>query len=468
MTSIRRRTLGLVLLVFAVSMLVIGLTSYRDATHEVEELFDARLAQNARLIQGLMQAPLAREQRAGLLDSLDRALAQADNADMSVAGHRYESKLVFQVWQRDRLLLRSARAPRSPLEASRDGYGSAEIGDFAWRIFALTAADAPGSPGLRVVVAEREDVRGELVTLIALRTLLPDLIGLPVLALLLWWAIGWGLRPLSRMAQQIRERDPHNLKPLMLAPLPRELAPITGALNRLLEQIRGLRTREKRFIADAAHELRTPLAVLGLHAQNARDATDPGDRQESLDQLQAGVERATRLVSQLLMLARLDPDQDADHPRRRVDLLGETREALAKLTPLAGEAGIELALEADEARDWPLTTEPGCVDTLIQNLVGNALQHAPSGTTVRVSLGAEAGRYRLTVDDQGPGIPAAERRQVIERFHRAGPGAGAGLGLSIVDRLVERHAGELTLEEAPGGGLRVRITLPEDASPALC
>ncbi|RAR57678.1 two-component system sensor histidine kinase QseC [Onishia taeanensis] len=503
MTSIRRRTLGLVLLMFAASMLVIGITSYRDATHEVEELFDARLAQNARLIQGLMQAPLAQEQRAGLLDSLDRALARADNADMNVAGHRYESKLVFQVWQQDQLLLRSARAPQSPLEVHRDGYENAEIGNFEWRIFALTAPSDSTSPGLRVVVAEREDVRGELVTLIALRTLIPDLVGLPVLALLLWWAIGWGLKPLSRMAQQIRERDPHNLQPLMLAPLPQELDTITGALNRLLDQIRNLRTREKRFIADAAHELRTPLAVLGLHAQNARDTTQPDDRRESLDQLQAGVERATRLVSQLLTLARLDPDQDADHPRQRIDLLSETREALAKLSPLAGEASLELQLDADETQDWRLTTEPGCVDTLVQNLVGNALHHSPAGSTVRVALSVEPStaphgdpsathsapqntghskehstdkgadprhaspHFTLVVDDQGPGIPAAERRKVIERFHRAGPGAGAGLGLSIVDRLVQRHGGELALEGAPQGGLRVRVVLPQEAIPPM-
>lgn len=479
MTSIRRRTLSLVLLVFATSMLVIGTTSYRDATHEVEELFDARLAQNARLIQGLMQAPLAQEQRAGLLSSLDHALARADNADMSVAGHRYESKLVFQVWQHDRLLLRSARAPETPLKVSRDGYESAKFGDFEWRIFALTAPDDSTSPGLRVVVAEREDVRGELVTLIALRTLIPDLIGLPVLALLLWWAIGWGLKPLSRMAQQIRERDPHNLQPLMLAPLPRELDTIVGALNRLLDQIRSLRTREKRFIADAAHELRTPLAVLDLHAQNARDSSQPDDRRESLDRLQAGVERATRLVSQLLMLARIDPDQDADHPRQHVDLLSETREALAKLSPLAGEADIELQLDADETLDWQLVTEPGCVDTLVQNLVGNALHHAPAGTCVRVTLCDDRQKappsghgtgippaspsFTLLVDDQGPGVPAGERRRVIERFHRAGPSAGAGLGLSIVDRLVQRHGGEMTLEDAPGGGLRVRITLAQQA-----
>ncbi|PRY73034.1 ATP-binding protein [Halomonas ventosae] len=454
--SIRRRTLGVVLLVFGLSMLVIGLTSYRDATHEVEELFDASLAQNARLLEGLMRAPLAAEQREALLASLEAALQRAEQADQRIAGHRYESKLTFQLWEGDRLLLRSASAPQEPLTELKGGYEDTHLDGHGWRVYALST---PGEER-RVMVGEREDVRGELVTLIALRTLMPDLLGLPVLALLLWWAIGWGLRPLSRMAEQIRRRDPHTLQPLILHPLPRELETIAGALNRLLERIRALRVREKRFIADAAHELRTPLAVLDLHAQNALAAEDPADRREALDKLREGVARSTRLVTQLLVLARLDPEEETPLAGQPAELLGEVREALAKLSPLAAERGIELQLEADEGADWALAVEPGAIDTLIQNLAGNALQHSPDGGTVTVGLAAGTDALTLTIDDQGPGIPPAQRPQVLERFHRAGPGAGAGLGLSIVDRLLQRHGGRLRFDEAPGGGLRVEVVLP--------
>lgn len=456
MISIRRRTLGVVLLVFGLSMLAIGITSYRDAAHEVEELFDANLAQNARLLEGLMQAPLATEERDALLASLDSALQRAEQADKRIAGHRYESKLAFQIWQDDTLLLRSASAPEAPLTALAEGYEDANLEGHGWRVYALSNPERP----LRVLVGEREDVRGELVTLIALRTLMPDLLGLPVLALLLWWAIGWGLRPLSRMAEQIRRRDPHNLQPLILHPLPRELDTIAGALNRLLERIRLLRIREKRFIADAAHELRTPLAVLDLHAQNALAAETPEDRREALDKLRDGVARATRLVAQLLTLARLDPEEDTTETGRDGDLLQETREALAKLSPLAAERGLEIRLDADEDADWHLRVEPGAIDTLIQNLVSNALQHSPDGGTIRVTLSAGDDRVALYVDDQGPGIPNEERQRVIERFHRAGPGAGAGLGLSIVDRLLQRHGGRLVLEDAPDRGLRAMALLP--------
>ncbi|HSP58825.1 MAG TPA: ATP-binding protein [Halomonas sp.] len=454
--SIRRRTLSVVLLVFGLSMLVIGLTSYRDAAHEVEELFDANLAQNARLLEGLMRAPLAAEQREALLASLDSALQRAEQADQLIAGHRYESKLAFQLWEGDRLLLRSASAPRQPLTALAEGYQDTRLDDHGWRVYALSMPEGER----RLMVGEREDVRGELATLIALRTLMPDLLGLPVLAILLWWAIGWGLRPLSRMAEQIRRRDPHNLQPLTLHPLPRELETIAGALNRLLERIRRLRIREKRFIADAAHELRTPLAVLDLHAQNALAAEDPKDRREALEKLRDGVARSTRLVTQLLALARLDPEEESPLAAKPADLLIEVREALAKLSPLAAERGIELQLEADETADWWLSVESGTIDTLIQNLAGNALQHSPEGGPVTVELAAGDDALTLLIDDQGPGIPPEQRSQVLERFHCAGPGAGAGLGLSIVDRLLQRHGGRLRLEDALGGGLRVAVVLP--------
>ncbi|WP_373191076.1 ATP-binding protein [Halomonas sp.] len=454
--SIRQRTLSLVLLVFGLSTLAIGVFSYRYAAHEIEELYDANLAQNARLLEGLMHAPLDAEQREALLASLNSALQRAELADQRIAGHAYESKLTFQLWENDRLLLRSASAPQAPLTTLDEGYQDTRLEGHGWRVYALSTRGGER----RVMVGEREDVRGELTRAVALRTLLPDLIGLPLLGLLLWWAIGWGLQPLSRMAQQIRRRDPHTLQPLILHSLPRELETIAGALNRLLERIRALRVREKRFIADAAHELRTPLAVLDLHAQNALATEDPADRREALDKLRDGVARSTRLVTQLLTLARLDPEEESPLVARPADLLADVREALAKLSPLAAERGIELQLEADEAADWRLAVEPGAIDTLIQNLAGNALQHSPQGGAVSVRLTAGEHALTLTIDDQGPGIPPDLRLEVLKRFHRAGPGAGAGLGLSIVDRLLQRHAGRLRLDEAPKGGLRVEVVLP--------
>ena len=455
MTSIRQRTLGLALLVFGLSMLVIGFVSYRYAAHEIEELYDASLAQNARLLEGLLQAPLPNADRNVLLNSLESALQRARQSDKRFAGHRYESKLAFQLWEDEQLLLRSATAPEAPLAQQPIGYSTLTVDEHDWRVYVLEVPDSSN----RVIVSEREDVRGELIRAVALRTLLPDLIGLPLLSALLWWTIGWGRAPLSRMAEQIRSRDPHNLQPLTLSPLPHELDTIAGALNRLLERIRIMRVREKRFIADAAHELRTPLAVLDLHAQNALTADNLEDRQEALSHLRGGVARATRLVTQLLTLARLDPEEESQPEYRTTNLLSEVRETLAKLSPLAAEHEQQLLLNADEQAEWLTLEEPGAIETLVQNLVGNAIQHSPNQSAISITLATTTTGFQLIVDDQGPGIPLNERKKVVERFQRAGPSAGSGLGLSIVERLVTRHGGTLQLEDAPSGGLRVRIVL---------
>lgn len=457
MSSIRQRTLGLALLVFGVSMLVIGFISYRYAAHEIEALYDASLEQNARLLEGLLQAPLPEASRDILLNSLENALGNANAArsDRRLAGHHEDSHLGFQLWEENRLLLRSANAPQSPLIDYPYGFTSQHINEYEWRIYVLKVTGT----AQRIVVSEREDMRGDIISAVALRTLMPDLIGLPLLTILLWWSIGWGLAPLSRVAEQIRNRDPHNLQPLTLSPLPRELNTIAGALNRLLERIRIMRVREKRFIADAAHELRTPLAVLDLHAQNALAADNPEDRQEALNHLRGGVTRATRLVTQLLTLARLEPEEESQPEYRTTHLLSEVRETLAKISPLAAEREQQLLLNADEQANWTILEEPGAIETLVQNLVGNAIQHSPIQSMINITLATTRQGFRLIVDDQGPGIPINERKKVIERFQRAGPSAGSGLGLSIVERLVTRHGGTLELDDAPSGGLRVRIDL---------
>ncbi len=456
MSSIRQRTLGLALLVFGISMLVIGFISYRYAAHEIEALYDASLEQNARLLESLLQAPLPEASRDVLLSSLENTLGSAASSHRHMAGNREDSQLGFQLWDADKLLLRSANAPESPLVEHPPGFTSQSIDNYQWRLYVLEMRGTQQS----IIVSEREDVRGGIIRAVALRTLLPDLIGLPLLTALLWWSIGWGLAPLSRMAEQIRNRDPHNLQPLTLSPLPQELDTISGALNRLLERLRLMRVREKRFIADAAHELRTPLAVLDLHAQNALAADNLEDRQEALNHLRGGVARATRLVTQLLTLARLEPEEESQPEYRPANLLSEARETLAKLSPLAAEREQQLLLNADEQAEWSTLEEPGAIETLVQNLVGNAIQHSPNQSTISVTLAAMPHGFKLLVDDQGPGIPANERKKVVERFQRAGPSAGSGLGLSIVERLVTRHGGTLQLDDAPSGGLRVSIELP--------
>ncbi|MCF7201636.1 ATP-binding protein [Pseudomonas oligotrophica] len=472
--SIRGRTLALVVGTLVVTLTLISWRSYRDARHEIEELFDAQLAQSARLVQGLVGRQMDPEARHALQTALNAAVHA--RRDQGVPGHDYETKLGFQVFAADgSTLLQSAGAPDGalqqllaglgetpapPLGQLAAGYHEVQLGPHLWRLFLLHDTQDE----LWVLVGERGDVRGELVGKIALRSLMPDLLGLPLLALLLWVAVGWSLRPLARMAQLLKSRAPDNLAPLLLAPLPRELEPVAASLNRLLQQVNQLLEREKRFIADAAHELRTPLAVLRIHAQNAQQAELAGDRDAALRQLLAGVDRTTRVVAQLLTLARLEPSAQR-LSLATLDLLPLCRETLAELTPLALARGQELTLEADETADHRITGDAAALGTLLQNLVSNALQYTPDGGQVQVSLQGDTEALLLQVDDSGPGVPAAQREQLFERFYRQGEGQGAGLGLAIVARIAELHGAAVELADSPLGGLQARLRLPRRLQP---
>lgn len=461
MKSIRSRTLLLVLGVLGLSLSLISYRSYRDAQHEVEELFDARLAQSARLLAGLIDADLPDSRRALLQDALDAALVQARGP----LGHEYENKLAFAVYDSSGArLLGSASAPPGRLEALlgpsgngglQGGFLSRERDGQRWRLFLLQ--DAPDA--LWILVSERADVRGELAQKIARRSLQSDLIGLPLLGLLVWLAVGWSLRPLAQMARALRQRAPDSLAELPRQPLPDELLPIRDALDRLLAQVTELLGREKHFLADAAHELRTPLAVLRIHAQNALAATEPAERDAALRQISAAVERAGRVVGQLLTLARLEPGA-SEMPPSSVDLLPLVRQELAELAPLALERDQELTLEAAEADDYRLLGDGPALGILLQNLIANAIQYTPLGGRIQVSLEASARHLQLAVSDSGPGVPAAQRERLFQRFFRQGDSSGAGLGLAIVARIAELHGSRIELLDSPLGGLQVRLSLP--------
>jgi two-component system sensor histidine kinase QseC len=481
--SIRSRTLVLVLGVLTLALTLISWRSYRDARYEIAELFDAQLAQTARLLEGLVGREQPPQTHADLQQALDSALHQARGA--ARVGHRYESKLAFLVFdEQGQELLHSASAPPALLDGLLAQMQTRE-GGHAHREPQPLAALAPRLPGYHdinlkysrwrvfllhdlvdhrwIMVAERADVRGDLVGKTALSSLLPDLIGLPLLALLVWLAIGLGLRPLEQVVRLIKQRDAENLTPLLLAPLPQELEPVVAALNRLLQQVTSVLEREKRFLADAAHELRTPLTVLRIHAQNALEAPDAADRQAALQQLAGGVDRASRVVSQLLTLARLTPDA-RQMAMREMELASYVRGELAELIPLALERDQELTLDYDEAADYRLEADAPSLGTLLQNLVGNAVQYTPVGGRIAVSLKAEAQHLCLQVADSGPGVSAEERERLFQRFYRQGPGQGAGLGLSIVQRIVELHRGEIRLDHAALGGLEVTVCLPRHRS----
>ncbi|MGA9223793.1 MAG: ATP-binding protein, partial [Pseudomonas graminis] len=258
-------------------------------------------------------------------------------------------------------------------------------------------------------------------------------------------------------------RHPGSLEPLQLAPLPSELEPMQAALNRLLGQIQDVLSRERRFIADAAHEMRTPLAVLRVHAQNVLEARDDAQRNESLSYLIVGVDRTTRLVNQLLTIARLEPGA-GPVPTRSADVVAAVRDSLVQMTPWVLSRGLELVFEcAEPSRE--VTTDFAAIDIALQNLLTNAVNFSPAGGQVSVTLGFGDGAFRLSVADEGPGIDEAERERLFERFYSRGNDQGVGLGLTIVQTIARRLGGEIIMENRAGKGLRATLCAPANRQP---
>jgi len=450
MKSIRKRIIVRVMGLLVLGSLVLGMFSYRDAAHEVEELFDAQLAQSARVLAGLLSEPMAQ------IDHGELARALVESADKHPAiGHPYEAKVAYWVKDADgQMTAGSFSAPDVSLIDWTPGYSTLIRPADDWRAYVLTQADT----GLSIWVGERSDIRGETVGKIVMGTILPDLIGIPLMLLLVWAAIGSGLKPLERLAAQVRSRDPDSLVPLTDPDLPQEVAPMQAAINRLLLQVKQLLAREQQFIADAAHELRTPLAVMKVHLDNARTTTDPEQQKESLAYLQQAVERTTRLVSQMLELARLSDTVAVD--KIAIHVLEETRSALSAILPLALQKSQLLELEAPEHALPDQTFEPGAFKTLIQNLVGNAITHTPQGTRIVLSIDVKERDWCLGIDDSGPGVSEQDRARLADRFFSRGDTHGTGLGLSIVQRIVQRHQGVLTMDTSKLGGLQVKICFP--------
>ncbi len=453
MKSIRRRTLTPIIGLLLAGLLVLTLFNVHDSNHEIAEIYDAQLAQNARLLEGIMRMPLERQEHAQLYEAFNLALAQAEPR---IDGHPYESKIAFQVWDKDgRSLVRTASAPTFTHPPESAGFSNVpDLNRHYWRAFVLNDLQN----GLRIWVGERDDVRSDLVNRIVRHTVLPNLIGSLLLVLAIWLAIGWGLKPLANFAHTLRARHAGSLQPLSLTPLPSELEPMQAALNRLLGQIQELLKRERRFIADAAHEMRTPLAVLRVHAQNVLEAHNEEQRRESLGYLIIGVDRTTRLVNQLLTIARLEPDP-SQAGRAPVELVGAVRDSLVQLTPWVLNKGLELSFECSETLH-EANVDFSALDIALQNLITNAVNFSPEGGQVTVGLSFNAHHFVLTVDDQGPGIDEQECERLFEPFYSRGSDQGVGLGLAIVQKVALLLGGGVNLQNRAGGGLRASLKAP--------
>lgn len=434
--SLRRRLLGLLLGGVSVCWLATLAFIYLDAHHEVDELLDAQLAQTG---QALLALASGRDSRR--LESIGPAV------------HPYQRQLRFQIWRADgRLLLRSDNTPETPLSLQQ-GFSESQGDDGHWRYY----SQWDETHSLQVQVGENHAVRDELIGQVAWRLLFPALFGLPLLGIWVWAATRKGLSPLDGVASQIQRRAPQQLQPVIPTSAPREVRPMLEALNDLFRRVEDTLEAEKRFTADAAHELRTPLAALQAQLQVALRARSDDERESSLANLRSGLARATHLVDQMLQLARLDPESGLPDAKA-VDLSKLAEDVCAELGTDILAKELDFALEAKRAvmvlgqEEW--------LRILLRNLVDNAIRYTPAGERVRVTVDDREGRPSLAVTDSGPGIPAEQREAALRRFHRLGDNQppGSGLGLSIAARVAELHGARLELADAPyRTGLNVSV-----------
>jgi two-component system OmpR family sensor kinase len=442
LTSIRR---GLVLWLLgglALGIAVVLAATYGFAYREISKVFDDEMTQIANAVhlrEDWIEQGRVRIARPGF--------------GFSVRAYDTNGRVYFET------VLPSM--PEDAPQLYRDGFSLVATAEGEWRVYTHAATE-----GI-VQVGQPEAAREVLARSVSLRMAAPILLLVPLLVGLVAWALARGLAPLGEISRRVNERDASRLDPLPTAGVPEELAPLIEQINALLARLGASLDAQRRFVADAAHELRSPVAALQLQAQLAERAPEGAERAARFADLKDGIARSGRLVEQLLRLARLEPGvtRELEQP---VDLARLARETVGAHAARAEALGVDLGADTPE-RATLLGAETE-LRSLLTNLVDNALRYAPRGSEVTVRVAAAPSSLELEVLDAGPGIPAAQRERVFERFQRVAgdPTPGSGLGLPIARAIAERHRGTISLQDArPGAdppGLSVRVVLPR--SPA--
>ena len=371
-------------------------------------------------------------------------------------GHIYETKLGFQIWDKSgNLLLKSNNLPVTEISQT-NGFDNTVFLDNRWRVFSLSSHD-----GLyRCITAERIDVRSDLIGEVFEGLITFFIVLVPVLMITMWFAINRGLQSLHSLSSQIQSRGAEKLDSISESNAPLEIRTITNALNQLLSRLGNALARERQVVSDAAHELRTPLAAVKLHAELASKANNAEDRKLSIKNVLAGISRTTHLVNQLLTLARLNPESFGGELKTH-NIKQLVNEEIALQIPLAEEKQIELCFS--EMDDVSGRVDQTTFHLLVGNLLGNAINYTQTRGRIRLKLYSQSDIFTVIVEDNGPGIPMAERDRVLDRFYRLQnhTQTGCGIGLSIVRQIVEWHHATLSLEDADEGqGLKVSVSFP--------
>ena len=356
--------------------------------------------------------------------------------------------------------------PDSPPEAQEDRvtYYDALFRNEPIRAVALRVPVRPGSGkgAILIQVAERSSLRADFARQIMLRMMLPQAVLVLLAALAVWFGVGIGLRALTSMRREIENRSHVDLSPINETGAPAEVQPLLRAMNDLLSRLSAALAAQQRFIADAAHQLRTPVAALKMQAELAVRQVRDGEAAATLQHLHTAADHAARLVGQLLTLARAEPGSHRSVMREPVALMSLARDVTREWVPRALTRSIDLGFD-DASAAATISADPFLIHEMLNNLIDNAIQYTPAGGRVTVRIRLQEDRATLEVEDDGPGIPLDEREKVFERFYRMPGGApeGCGLGLAIVREIAQGHQATVAIQAgADGRGARMTVTFP--------
>ncbi len=434
MRSLRLRLFATLLAATGVVWLAAVVWIYVGTRGEVEHVLDTRLQEAARMV-------------ASLASGFDALPGTSTSAALQPLGS-YERQLSCQIWSLDgRMVARSSGAPDQQLTPSASGFSDRIIDGEPWRVFSVEDADH----NLRVMVGDRVGLRERLVTDLIKGLMWPALLIAPLLGAAIWASVGQGLRPLRQMAQDLGAREPEDMRHVETERAPTEVRPLAVALNGLLSRVEAARRHEREVTAFAAHELRTPLAGLKTQAQVALAADDPQVVRGALEQIVTAVDRSSRLVRQLLTIAKLDSDT-VDAPLAPV-AVGPILEEIVAATPRHERTTVTIDASV---RAMVLNTNADCLQLALRNLHENAVQHTREGRVAWMARG-----NAITIEDEGPGIPAEELDQVGKRFFRGRLRSpiGSGLGLAIVKLALAKVGARLTISNREGrSGTRSELT----------
>lgn len=431
--SLRARLLWLLLVAIIFTAGAQAVIAYRTALAEADVIFDYQMQQ------------MALSLRPGLpvRGALSESFATNDDENFD---------FVVQVWTADGLRVFQS-SPRAELpQRAVLGFSSVQARGTTYRVFSVAA-------GTQVIqVAQDLAARREMAGTLALRTVSPMLLMVPLLMLVVWWVVSASLAPVARVRRQVATRQADELSELSEDDLPDEIHPLVHELNLLFHRVRQAFEAQKNFVADAAHELRSPLAALKLQVQGLRRAADETTREVTINRLNAGIDRATRLVEQLLVLARQQSSSTDGAKVVPIDLTALAQLALADVAGVALSRQIDLGLlQADQCKVLGMED---ALRILIRNLLDNAVKYTPVGGTVNLAIRCRDGQARLSVDDSGPGVAAEDRQRVFDRFYRV-PGnetGGSGLGLAIVKTIANLHHATVLIDQSESlGGLCVTV-----------